>query len=244
LNIIKGTVLWFLLPLSAIQGLLLRRTATRLSPPDGEPTGSTGAGIPLYLHSFGDSIIAGVGARQQSRTLPLQFAEALAKRLGIRVEWRIQARNGAKIKDLLIQIDSLASETHADVILISIGVNDVTGLTSATNWRRKLDVMKTKIRSRWPEAQVVFIGLPPMGQFPLPPQPLRATLGARARQFDHIAIQQLTLQEKMLHIPTEISPDQADFCEDGFHPSENGYNIWGEELAKRIIAESNLKPEC
>jgi lysophospholipase L1-like esterase len=97
--------------------------------------------------------------------------------------------------------------------------------------------MAKLIRFRWPGALVVFVGLPPMGCFPLPPQPLRYSLGLRAETLDRIAANLISQQNRMMHIATEIRSPQYDFCEDGFHPSEDSYALWAEELARRVAGQ-------
>jgi lysophospholipase L1-like esterase len=225
---------WTMLPISGLQGLWLRRSAMRLDPPAGEIRGGCGTGQNLYLLALGDSIIAGVGADTQEQTLPMQFAQVLAAGLQCRVEWHIEGKNGANLAMLLAQIQSLEPASPADIILLSIGVNDVTGLSTTRRWRQQLEHLVALIRARWPQALVVFAGLPPMSQFPLPPQPLRFSLGLRAGTFDRIASNMLASQQGMLHIATEINPQEHGFCEDGFHPSAESYAIWGKELAAQV----------
>jgi len=225
-----------LLPVSGVQGVLLRRKALRLPPPPGDVSGSCGQGSVIHLLALGDSIIAGIGASEQEHTLPLQYAQALSSSLGQQLAWHAEGENGAKLDDLLQRLEAMNPIPSADVILISIGVNDVTGLSSTRKWREGLVTLLEMIRLRWPLALVVFAGLPPMNRFPLPPQPLRFSLGLRAETFDRIAIEVLAGQRNMLHVATEINPQQHGFCADGFHPSEDSYAIWGSDLAERTSA--------
>jgi len=233
----QSVVFWSLLPVSGLQGLMLRRSARRLPPPPGANSGALGQGRRIHLLAAGDSIIAGVGAARQEQTLPLQFARALSSTLNVRIDWRIQGRNGMDLADLVVDLAALEPSVPADIILLSIGVNDVTGLSTTRAWSRQLQLMVKLIRSRWPAALVVFAGLPPMGCFPLPPQPLRYSLGLRAEMLDRIARNLLSQQSRMVHIATEIHSPQHDFCEDGFHPSENSYALWAEELARRVAGQ-------
>ena len=121
---------WLLLPLSAVQGLWLRHTATRLPEATGARTGVCGHGTQLRLLALGDSIIAGVGTGSMENALPVQFAHALASVKQCSVQWRVMGANGADISNLRHSLKLLSHQQHVDVILISIGVNDVTGLSS------------------------------------------------------------------------------------------------------------------
>jgi lysophospholipase L1-like esterase len=212
----------------------------RLPPPPGDVNGICGQGDPLHLLALGDSIIAGIGASEKEHTLPVQFAYYLAHELHRQVHWHALGENGARLKDVLERLASLDRATPADLILLSIGVNDVTGLTRLETWNLQLEQLLTHIDGRWPKALVLFCGLPPMELFPLPPQPLRFSLGLRARTLDHAAETLLAGKERKIHIPTHINPAEHEFCPDGFHPSVESYAIWGKELANRVT-EQNLE---
>ena len=229
---------WVLLPVAAVQGLWLRRTAIRLPEATGARSGISGHGERLQLLAMGDSIIAGVGTGIMERSLPVQFADALAKARHRSVHWQIEGANGADISDLQRNIGQLKPGQKADVILISIGVNNVTGLSSTRYWRCQVSQLVLKLRAHWPKAKIIFAGLPPMGRFPLPPQPLRFTLGLRATTLDSIAAGIISRQAGMLYIPTDINPLEQDFCEDGFHPSAESCGNWARELAQRFEADN------
>ena len=220
--------------MSAAQGVWLRRTAIRLPEARGPRFGTTGQGARIHLLALGDSIIAGVGTVTVDRSLPVQFAQALARQGECCVRWQIDGENGADIARLRQQLALFDKEQKADVILISIGVNDVTGLSSTRQWRTQLNALVKELNDLWPLAQVIFVGLPPMGLFPLPPQPLRFALGMRASVLDSIAAEVISQQANMLHIPTDMNPLKQEFCEDGFHPSATACGTWASELALRL----------
>lgn len=229
---------WLLLPISALQGLRLRARAVRLPEASGDKTGVYGRGEPLHLLAMGDSIIAGVGTGTVVRSMPVQFARVLAESRACSVHWRIEGSNGADISDLRERIRRFDGQHKADIVLISIGVNDVTGLSSTRHWQTQLEHLTRELRNKWPKAKVIFAGLPPMSKFPLPPQPLRFTLGLRAATLDAIAAKLIASQVNMLHVPTEIDPSQHDFCEDGFHPSAEACSFWAEGLAQRLKSDT------
>jgi lysophospholipase L1-like esterase len=232
--------LWGCLPFAAWQGLALRKTALRLPPPPGDCHGVCGQtpqnrfSKPLRLLALGDSIIAGIGAENQRQALPAQLAQALARLTRQSVSWKSVGSSGANSADLLAMLQDL-QEPAPDLVLVSIGVNDVTGLHSTRIWHSNLQQLFQRMGSRWPAALIVFAGLPPMDQFPLPPQPLRYCLGLRAAELDRIAAVLIDKQAGMLHIPTGINPAEHDFCADGFHPSGSAYAVWGEHLAELIL---------
>jgi len=230
-----------MLPIAAIQGLQLRKTAMRLPAAEGDRTGVCGQGKPLHLLALGDSIIAGVGTSTVARSLPVQFALALAKTLDCSVHWRVDGSNGADISHLLKHVRQMESQQKADVLLISIGVNDVTGINRTRHWKTRIIALTRALRNTWPQATIIFLGLPPMAKFPLPPQPLRFTLGLRAATLDAITANLLRNQVNIHHIPTEIDPLHHEFCEDGFHPSAHACMFWAKELAQRLKSDTLTK---
>lgn len=220
-----------MLPITAVQGLWLRRRATRLPGASGERRGASGQGEDFHLLALGDSIIDGVGTGVIKRSLPVQFATALAARNGQRVVWHVDGASGRNIQDLLERLDKGVHPPRVDLVLISIGVNDVTGLSSTRHWRRSVRRLLTEIHARWPGARILFAGLPSMERFPLPPQPLRFSLGLRAATLDRIAASVVGDHPGAIHVPTRIDPEHHDFCEDGFHPSAKSCTLWARELA-------------
>lgn len=222
---------WLLLPLTAIQGLWLRRQALRLPGAAGDRRGASGQGEDFHLLALGDSIIDGVGTGVMERSLPVQFAGALATQSGRRVVWHVDGESGRSIQDLIDRLNQDVHPPRADLVLISVGVNDVTGLSSTRHWRRSLRRLLTGIHARWPGARILFAGLPSMERFPLPPQPLRFSLGLRAATLDRIAASVVDGHPHAIHVPTRIDPEHHDFCEDGFHPSPKSCTLWARELA-------------
>jgi lysophospholipase L1-like esterase len=240
LHLLNRIAFWTCLPLAAWQGLALRKTALRLPPPPGDIQGLCGQtpqnrfSKPLRLLALGDSIIAGIGAANQQQALPAQLAQSLARLTRQAVSWKAVGSSGANSADLLAMLQEL-QEPAPDLVLVSIGVNDVTGLHRTRIWQSNLQQLFQRMGSRWPAALIVFAGLPPMDKFPLPPQPLRFCLGLRAAELDRIAAALIDSQAGMLHIPTQINPAEHDFCADGFHPSGSAYAAWGEGLADWIL---------
>ena len=230
---LKNLLIWPLLPLSALQGLWLKKAATRLPGAPGERNGAIGQGESLQLLAIGDSIIDGVGTESMNHALPALFARALSDRHGRRVHWQAEGKSGLAIDGLLHRLDSLDA-IPPDVILISIGVNDVTGLIGAGQWRERVDRLLNRIQVTWPTAQTVFAGLPPMAMFPLLPQPLRMTLGWRASKLDGIAAAACAGMIAVHHIPTKIDPRLHSFSDDGYHPSSASCTVWAEELADSV----------
>lgn len=228
---IQRVVFWLMLPITALQGLWLRRKALRLPGAPGDRQGIAGSGEVLHLLALGDSIIDGVGTAHVTESLPVQFAHAMAEQCDCSVHWRIEGQTGNTIEDVLLCLAAIEDNYSAQLVLLSVGVNNVTGLSSTRNWRAKLAELLDNISWRFPDVRIIFAGLPPMSRFPLPPQPLRYSLGLRSATLDSIAASIISGYPNAVHVPTRINPLEHGFCEDGFHPSADSCTLWARELA-------------
>ncbi len=232
----RNLLFWIVFPFLVPQALYVRSTAPRFAPAAGPPEGSAGSGEHERLLAIGDSIIAGVGASALSRALVGRTAEALAQSRNVRVNWRalgVSGYDSAKILDRLIPA---LPEVAFDYIVVSVGVNDVTGLTNVRRWRRNLALLLDRLRSHSPHAMIAIAGIPPLHGFPLLPQPLRAVFGMRGRAFDEIVRQVVSEQGNAEHVPLDFEPDPSRFAPDGYHPSEESYTEFGRHMADRLLA--------
>jgi lysophospholipase L1-like esterase len=188
------------------------------------------------LLAIGDSIIAGVGARQLSQALVGQTAAALAGELNCRIDWTAHGFIGANSTNLVDECLPALGELRADMIITSIGVNDVTSLTPLARWRRNVQTLLDALARPNQEALIAFAGLPPLGCFPLLPQPLRAALGFRAGELDRVAREVVNEHPRGIYVPIEFETSPEPFSADGYHPSEASYTIFGETMAGCITA--------
>lgn len=226
---------WTTLPFLLPQALYVRHTAPRFSGAGGPNHGSVGAGEPLKLLAVGDSIIAGVGASELSKALVGRAAEKLSDTLERQVNWRAYGFSGANSTRLLERHLPQIDDLRADVIITSIGINDVTSITTLPHWRENLSTLFRTLLDRNEAAVVAFAGLPPLHGFPLLPQPLRSVLGLRARDFDLAAREIIARYPQVIHVPVEFETTPDKFAPDGYHPNEASYVTFGEGMAEKIV---------
>lgn len=220
-------------PLLAAQALYVIRQALVLPEPEGPRTGVTGQGPQLRLLILGDSSVAGVGASHQSRALSGQLPPLLASHH--HVSWQLTARTGATSASTLQMLQALPEQPF-DAAFIGLGVNDVTRLVSPKTWLKRQHEMHALLRSRFQTKHILRSGLPPMGHFPLLPQPLRHILGQDAKRLD-AALAKLCAQDAALsYIPLDLPFEPKYIASDGFHPSEAAYAKWAELIAPHILA--------
>jgi lysophospholipase L1-like esterase len=241
-----GLLFWPSLPLVLPQALWLKLRAARAEPAQGERRGCF-AGCPhrpaLRVLGVGDSPFEGVGIERIDDTLPVQLARRLGERYGRRVEWTLLARNGADVRALRAMLDALSHEPAFDFMLVSVGVNDVTGLTIGVRFRRELGALLQALRAHSPQARIVLLGIPPMQCFPLLPQPLRAWLGGSHRL--ELIGHQTARGLGVLHAPIRFDLDPELFAADGFHPSVRGHQRWVDVVLEHLdAAETDSAGGC
>jgi len=226
---------WTLLPFVIPQALWVRKTAPRFADAAGPASGNIGHGIERRLLAVGDSIIAGVGAATLEEALVGRTAAALASRTECRVSWQALGRTGITSGKLLAELPNQLPQASFDDIIVSIGVNDVTRIETRRRFARQLTAIVALLKARYPAARIAFAGLPPLGIFPLLPQPLRSVLGLRARILDQTLKDVLQTQPGTVHVPVEFEFDADSFSDDGFHPSAAGYAEFGAAMAEGLM---------
>lgn len=226
-----------LAPVLLAQGMRVRRSALRLPEADGERAGehaAIDAAPSLGLLIAGDSAAAGVGAATQRQALAGHLVEALSSRSGRSVRWRVVARTGDTAIDLLAHLRE-ASAQPFEMAVVSIGVNDVTGGTRIKAWLRTLGEISNLLQTRFDARRIVFSGLPPVGKFPLLPQPLRWVLGTRALAFDAALHAWAPTHPNTTSVRVNLQAKAHDMAADGFHPGPRIYERWAQALAPALL---------
>ena len=223
----------------------LARSGPRLadedgSRPQGLVVGADRGGSPVEVVWLGDSTTTGVGVDDFDDSMTNRTAVATAETLDRSVSLTVLGVSGARI-------DSVASEQadelmRADVVVVSAGANDVTHLTTRSEFRDRYDELLDRITATAPDAEIVLIGIPDMGSVPRFAQPLRAIAGTRAAQLDddvRSAARSREYQYVDLAADTgprfRSDPDRY-FSDDGFHPGIAGHGLWAESARGEIIA--------
>ncbi len=224
---------WLWAPILLPQGLWVRSHTPRLGEAAGPMKGSSGQGLPLKMHALGDSIIAGVGVGQRSDALPACLADALGRRLGRQVHWSAAGQNGARANDVLTGVRAF-EDSRAELLVLSVGLNDVTGLMSVQPWLDEMRQIFQLLRTTAPDALIVHLGLPPLAHFPALPQPLRRVLGERAQAFDEALRRVIAQLPGVMHLCFDTPPRADQFASDGYHPGPAAIRLWAEFLAGPI----------
>lgn len=231
----KGPLFWMSVPFLLPQALYVRRTAPRFAAAAGPTSGSVGSGPRRTLLALGDSIIAGVGANELSRALVGQTAYHLALQGQAQVDWKAFGHIGFSTQTFLEHYEDGLPDADPDYLIVSLGVNDVTSLTTAKRWTAGLKRTLSLCRQRYARAVIALAGIPPFGIFPLLPEPLRTVIGKRGESFDELAKGLVSQFPRTVHVPIDSNLDAASFSADGFHPSEAGYIEFGRGVADALL---------
>jgi lysophospholipase L1-like esterase len=197
-----------LAPLLLLQGLKVRRTTPRLAEPKGERIGQTGEHPSLNVLILGDSAAAGVGVDSQQQALLGQVVEQLTSfgELSFSLFAKIGATTASTLQSMSKHIGSthpILGQGHFDVIITSLGVNDVTSSLSCDKWLQQQAQLFTLLTERYSPKLILVTAVPPLGLFPALPNPLRWSLGQRAKRFNH------KLQQLLVTLELSASPAHA-----------------------------------
>ena len=233
---LAALAVWPLLPVLAAQGYYLRRRVPRLPDAAGLQEGFIGAGTepPLRLIVLGDSTVAGIGAATHQEALTGQVAVHLHRNLGRLIAWRAIGRSGATAETACEILAPQLQGAQADILVVSLGVNDTIKLHSPARWRRNLARLLMLARESLGPVPVVVSGMPPIEHFPALPQPLRFAFSRRAAALDQAGAALLATWPHSAHVRFQGAEQVANFfAADGFHPGPVGYNIIGAALAEQ-----------
>ncbi len=228
----RTLLFWLALPWLLPQALRVRRRAPRFAPPPGEPRGILPGDPSLRVVGIGDSIIAGVGAHHMQAALLPRMVVMLADHLGVGIRWESLGKIGATTRGVTERLLPRLTTQPVDLFVVSVGVNDITSMTTLATWRRDLDRLLDGLRAHSPAAWVVMAGIPPLQHFPLLPQPLRWVIGLRGKRFAQALADAVQDRSRCIAVPLDFAPGREQFSADGFHPSHDAYA----EFAAAMVA--------
>ena len=218
-------------PVLFVQGKYVKRVTPKLPEPEGHRHGQVGQGKGLSLLIVGDSAAAGVGVDHQQRALSGRLVAPLSKTNA--VSWKLIAQSGDTSRQLLDRLHARPQEGF-DSAVVSIGVNDVTGLTRASAWAGNVRLIVQLLTEKFGVRRVYLSSIPPMHLFPALPNPLRWWLGLRANQFNVLMSAVAESERSCIYVPIPYSGDLSAIAADGFHPGAEAYTVWGDCVAELI----------
>lgn len=220
-----------LFPLLAWQGYATRRRSIKLPDASGRRSGVTGSGPDLHLLIVGDSSAAGVGTSHQEEALLGQMRKRLSQTNT--VHWTLDAVTGATTAQTIQRLRDRPAQ-HFDVVCVSLGVNDITGLVPLPVWLSRYRTLLNLLRAKFGATVICVSGIPKMAYFPLLPQPLRWVLGAQADRFDRHLRLRVASDADCRFVELDFRPDPSLMSIDGYHPGPKIYAQWGGKVFRAI----------
>jgi len=186
-----------------------------------------GKGAPLNYLVLGDSTAVAQGADYQDG-----IAMATARHLALNHQVRLvnAGVSGARINDVGEQLTQ-AEVAKPDVVLIAVGANDVTHLTSLTSLKATLNTVIDALTAKNCDVKIIVTGAPEMGAVVRFPQPIKALAGRRTKQvnavFAQVALQNSVDFAQVANATGDsFKRDPSLFASDKFHPNARGYATW------------------
>lgn len=230
------------LAIAVIDMLLIRYNGKFVGIPEiPRDAQSVGSGKTLKYVILGDSTAVSQGADYRDGIATLT-AKNLAKSQSRAVLYTNFAISGARIGDVrAIQVEA-AAKLKPDLVLMSVGANDVTHLTSLKNVEADLIAIVSQLREANPKVKIVITGSPQMGAVPRIPQPLRWLAGWQVGEINKMFLRVATEQQLVFaYLADRTGPifarDRSLFAADKFHPNAAGYAVW-EPVLNDAIAKT------
>jgi lysophospholipase L1-like esterase len=219
------------MPLLLLQATWVRLRTIKLPEAQGKRMGVCGQGQALKLLVLGDSAAAGVGTNLQEDALTGQLSTLLA--VENQIQWHLVAKTGLTSTDIVNELEALPAQKF-DLVLVSVGVNDVTHFTHQQQWLNNIHSIVELLNTKFGADQVLFSSVPPMHLFTAIAQPLRWWLGLRAKKLNALMTIAVESIDKCSILTVDLPFRPEYLAKDGVHPSKLAYKVWAEQAAAKF----------
>mgnify|MGYP001188192034 FL=1 len=241
ISIFGYLVIGVFFPLLWFQGMRLKREVSRFTTPGDSPYGiCKGKDREFNILGLGESPMAGVGIAKHTLTLTGLTAGRLNKLLGCSVNWKILAGSGLSMKNLNKLIREQSDE-YADLVLVSMGGNDVFQLTPPWVWKKNIKTCVKLLFQNYKNPLILFSPVPPVGRFPAIPNPLKIAFGFWEFLLQASLAQAINSMDNAYLLDERYPDGKKYYLEDGIHPSRLAYDPWSEKLAIMAVELLNQK---
>ena len=143
-------------------------------------------------------------------------------------------------------------EKHADLIIIGLGGNDAFTLNRPWKWKVEIHSLIKSIKSKFPEAIVVFCNMPPVKEFPAFTSLIKFTVGNLVEILGEELQKAVAEYQDVFYFGDKITlkgwidkfqlnVKKEDFFSDGIHPSKLTYQTWAKDIANEVFKSEKIK---
>jgi acyl-CoA thioesterase-1 len=192
---------------------------------------------PIKYAALGDSTGAGVGARDGG------YVARLFRRIQqTRPESRLTnlCISGATTSDVLRAQVNHAIVAGPNLVTLGIGINDIGHGVTPDEFGKNYDEILARLRNET-KAAIVVTNIPDISTAPRIPQIVRdeylRLIVEFNRRLEEIAVRHGVTLFDVYTITHEQLPGHREyFSDDGFHPSDEGYELWAEKMWPAIAS--------
>ena len=186
---------------------------------------------PIVYVALGDSTGYGVGARNGGYVARL-FKQVLEHRA--ESELVNLCVSGATTADVLRDQLKSGVEKSPDLVTLGIGINDIGHGLAIEEFAQNYEEILTTLKHET-EAEIVVTNIPDISTAPRIPGPLRAEYQRQIERFnerlEEIARRHdVTIFDIFTVTRRELPSHPEYFSADGFHPSDDGYELWAQQM--------------
>jgi acyl-CoA thioesterase-1 len=199
---------------------------------------------PIVYIALGDSTGFGVGATAGGYVARL-FKRIVTHRPGSKLI--NQCFSGATTSDVIReQLDSgVRADPH--LVTLGIGINDIGHGLTLEQFSKNYDEILARLRNDT-RATIVVTNIPDISSAPQIPGPLRSEYHQRIVEFNgelaKIAAANGVIVFDIYTVTHEQLPSHPEyFSDDGFHPSDEGYELWAAQMWPTIAKTIGVGPE-
>jgi lysophospholipase L1-like esterase len=192
-----------------------------------------GIGEALYI-PLGDSLSAGTGSDDVKKTFVYSYLENLSKTYG-KVSVLNLSQPGGTTVDVINNQLSVTIKKNPQYITLLIGTNDIHNKRTLADFRSKYSFIVKELMLNT-TAQITIINIPYIGSSKLVYFPLNFFLNYRTKQFNNIIsdiVDGIGDKSRIRFVDLYSSTydlskqDPQYYSSDEFHPSGEGYVLWG-----------------
>lgn len=197
---------------------------------------------PFVYVAIGDSTVEGVGATSQEVSFAGLVYQFLRSRLGS-VEFYNYGKIHARVQDVIDMQLPKAIEKNPDLIVLSVGANDIRHRTSERTFEKNYSELVNTLKSQT-KATIIINNIPDISILNVFSTPVRIYCKWWVARFNRrIAKHTNNIGAVLVDVylgSKQILGLETLVAEDGIHPSDAGHKLWAQGIIEQMIQNSSL----